>query len=196
MSAHVDGNSPGPRYGHGRDALLAAAVRVVASDGLRKLTYRAVAREAGVTYGLVHHHFGSRDALIEAALEYSVRTSIVAITTSPGSGDIDALFADLSEIVAADPATQAFQYELILEAQRRPELMPIVDRLYASYRTALAAEFSLAGLPNDDAVVRLIFAALDGLVFQQTAMGGAEHTRDALARLRDILHLLSDRLTG
>ncbi|WP_416979825.1 TetR family transcriptional regulator [Streptomyces sp. T028] len=45
-------------YGEGRDALLIAAVRVVARDGLRKLTYRAVAAEAGVTHGLVAHHFG------------------------------------------------------------------------------------------------------------------------------------------
>ncbi|MDW6064630.1 TetR family transcriptional regulator [Streptomyces sp. FXJ1.4098] len=28
--------------------------------GLRRLTYRAVAEEAGVTHGLVVHHFGSR----------------------------------------------------------------------------------------------------------------------------------------
>ncbi|MFE4582354.1 hypothetical protein ACFRKC_42725, partial [Streptomyces chartreusis] len=34
-------------YGEGREALLNAAVRVVARGGLRKLTYRAVAQEAG-----------------------------------------------------------------------------------------------------------------------------------------------------
>ena len=47
-----------PGYGEGRDALLTATVRVVARRGLRNLTYRAVAEEAGVTHGLVAHYFG------------------------------------------------------------------------------------------------------------------------------------------
>lgn len=38
-------------YGAGREALLNAAVRVVARGGLRKLTYRAVAEEAGSPTG-------------------------------------------------------------------------------------------------------------------------------------------------
>ncbi len=58
-----------PRYGEGRSALLAAAVHVGATRGLRHLTYRSVAAEAGVAPGLVAHHFGTRDALIEEALE-------------------------------------------------------------------------------------------------------------------------------
>lgn len=38
-------------YGEGREALLNAAVHVVARGGLRKLTYRAVAEEAGSPTG-------------------------------------------------------------------------------------------------------------------------------------------------
>ena len=46
-------------YDEGREALLQAAVRVVADKGLRGLTFRAVAEEAGVNNTLVVHHFGS-----------------------------------------------------------------------------------------------------------------------------------------
>jgi AcrR family transcriptional regulator len=60
-------------YGDGREALLTAAVRVVARKGIRHLTYRALARQAGVTHGLVTYHFGSRDALIRAALQCTAR---------------------------------------------------------------------------------------------------------------------------
>jgi AcrR family transcriptional regulator len=63
-------------YGNGRRALLDATVRVVARKGLRGLTYREVAAEAGVTYGLVHHHFGSRDALVQESLKHAVRESL------------------------------------------------------------------------------------------------------------------------
>ncbi len=59
------------RYGDGREALLAAVVHVVADRGLRGLTYRAVAEHAGVNNTLISHHFGSRDALLEAAMEWA-----------------------------------------------------------------------------------------------------------------------------
>ena len=56
------------QYGGGREALLEATVRVVARAGLRKVTNRVVAEEAGVTHGLVSHHFGTRDALLRETL--------------------------------------------------------------------------------------------------------------------------------
>jgi AcrR family transcriptional regulator len=180
-------------YGVGRDALLAAAVKVVASQGLRHLTYRAVAQEAGVTHGLVSHHFGTRDALIEAALQYSLDGSVVGITADPGSGRIDALFRGLAELVNADPDTQAFQYELVLEARRRPELRSVATTLYESYRAALRVEFERAGLGSDEAVVHLVFAALDGLVFQRVCQVDDVPIDQALDRLRRMVRqLLTD----
>ncbi|MFP5384009.1 MAG: TetR/AcrR family transcriptional regulator [Gammaproteobacteria bacterium] len=48
------------RYHHGdlREALLAAAERVLERDGLEKFTLRACAREAGVSHAAPAHHFG------------------------------------------------------------------------------------------------------------------------------------------
>ena len=51
-------------------------MHVVATRGLRHLTYRSVAQQAGVAHGLVAHHFGTRDALLEAALEFSLDNSV------------------------------------------------------------------------------------------------------------------------
>lgn len=187
MTASKAGARARPGYGRGREALLAAVIRVVAEGGLRNLTYRAVAREAGVAHGLVTHHFGSRDALLAAALRYSLERSIPALTADPGSGRIDSLFDGLAEMVEADPATQAFQFELILEARRQPELRPLVEALYDAYRAALRAELDLTGLDWDDDMVHLLFAALDGLVFQQTSMGDARATERSLAALRKVI---------
>ncbi len=181
------GARPAPGYGEGRRALLAAAVHVVATRGLRHLTYRSVAQEAGVAHGLVAHHFGSRDALLEAALEYSLDNSVASISAEPGSGDLDALFAGVVDMVQANPDDQAFQYELILEARRRDELRPHVEQLYATYRAALRAELVAAGIPGDDDLVHLVFAAVDGLVFQQVCLGTSAATQGALAQLRRVL---------
>lgn len=182
---------PAPGYGEGRQALLEAAVHVVATRGLRHLTYRSVAQQAGVAHGLVAHHFGTRDALLEAALEFSLDNSVSSISADPGSGDLDALFAGVVEMVQANPDDQAFQYELILEARRRPELRPQVEQVYATYRQALRTELEAAGVRPDDALVHLVFAAVDGLVFQQVCLDDPGAARAGVDRLRDLLRPLS-----
>ncbi|WP_431771200.1 TetR/AcrR family transcriptional regulator [Streptomyces cucumeris] len=179
-------------YGAGREALLAAAVRVVARRGLRHLTYRAVAEEAGVTHGLVVHHFGSRDALIEQALAHSVRTSLSVSAVEPGTGRATDFATGLSAMVTGDPDAQAFQYELLLESRRRPELLPQLRGLYEEYFDAAQRELSRM-LPEgaNRALARLVFAALDGLVLHQLVLGGAEHTDAALEELRSLLRALT-----
>lgn len=182
---------PAPGYGEGRQALLAAAVHVVGTRGLRHLTYRSVAQEAGVAHGLVAHHFGSRAALLEAALEFSLANSVGSISADPGSGDLDALFAGVVEMVQANPDDQAFQYELILEARRRPELRPHVEHVYATYRRALRGELEAAGIDADDALVHLVFAAVDGLVFQQVCLEDPAAAQAGVLRLRALLRPLA-----
>ena len=178
-------------YGEGREALLNAAVHVVARGGLRKLTYRAVAEEAGVTHGLVVHHFGSRDALIEEALAHTIRTSLNTSDLEPGTGKVADFSTGLSEMVTADPDTQAFQYELLLESRRRPELLPQIRELYDEYFDAAQREL-VRMLPAgaDKALTRLVFAALDGLVLHQLVLGEPDVTDAALEELRCLLRLL------
>ncbi|MEW2486346.1 TetR family transcriptional regulator [Streptomyces sp. NPDC048411] len=178
-------------YGAGREALLSAAVRVVARGGLRKLTYRAVAEEAGVTHGLVVHHFGSRDALIEEALTHAVRTSLSTSALEPGTGKVTDFSTGLSEMVTADPDIQVFQYELLLESRRRPELLPPLRALYDEYFEATQRELTriLPGGANP-ALMRLVFAALDGLVLHQLVFDEPAVTDAAVEELRVLLRLL------
>ncbi|OPG09522.1 TetR family transcriptional regulator [Streptomyces sp. GKU 895] len=179
------------QYGEGREALLNAAVRVVARGGLRRLTYRAVAEEAGVTHGLVVHHFGSRDALIEETLAHTIRTSLSTSALEPGTGKVADFSAGLSEMVTADPDLQAFQYELLLESRRRPELLPQIRALYDEYFDATRRELTrMLPAGADKALTRLVFAALDGLVLHQLVLGEPDVTDAALDELRSLLRLL------
>ena len=50
------------------EKLIAAAGEMLAEVGPRALSVRAVAQRAGVNHGLVHHYFGSKDALLRAAM--------------------------------------------------------------------------------------------------------------------------------
>ncbi|MEU4038286.1 TetR/AcrR family transcriptional regulator [Streptomyces collinus] len=181
-------------YGEGREALLRAAVRVVGRRGLRHLTYRAVAEEAGVTHGLVVHHFGSRDALIEESLAHAIRVSLSSSLLEPGTGRPEDFVAGLTEMVEEDADGQAYQYELLLEARRRRELLPQVRELYDEYFEASRRELDRI-LPQgaSPALNRVVFAALDGLVLHQlTGIADRADTEAGLAELRSLLRLLSE----
>jgi len=126
------------KYGTGKEALLRAAVSVVAAKGLRGLTYRSVAEAAGVNNTLVAHHFGSRDALIAAALDWAAEQSISASRLREAATLGHSFTDSLLELLLAEPELQVFQYEMILEARRRPELSEAVTALYENYISALA----------------------------------------------------------
>jgi AcrR family transcriptional regulator len=55
-------------YHHGnlRAAILAAAVRTVASDGVDGLSLRAIAKDLGVSHTAFRRHFGSREGVLNA----------------------------------------------------------------------------------------------------------------------------------
>jgi AcrR family transcriptional regulator len=55
-----------------RDRLMDAAFAVVARDGLEAASVKSIAAQAGIAPGLVHYHFASKDALLEAALRRAV----------------------------------------------------------------------------------------------------------------------------
>lgn len=52
-----------------RTRILDACERTIAESGLRGFRMSTVAREAGVSIGLLAYHFGDRDGLLQAALD-------------------------------------------------------------------------------------------------------------------------------
>lgn len=188
---HYDERRPG--YGDGRAALIAATIRVVAAHGVGKLTYRAVAQEAGVTHGTVQHHFANLDALLEAALQHCVEVCLEGSAMITDSARIDDFVATLGDSVRNTLDEQVFQFELVLASRRRPELRPHIDRYYENYRDATRTALKRMGLPDDLHTVDIVFSALDGLVFRAVSLGGDDLTNldGQLDRLRELLRQLS-----
>lgn len=63
-------------------ALVEAAARLLTEQAPNTITGRDLAAEAGVNYGLVHHYFGGRDALLAAGMD-ALRDDF---TTKHGNG--------------------------------------------------------------------------------------------------------------
>ena len=54
-------------------ALITAAGTLFAKHGVKAVTTRAIADLAGENIGNIHYHFGGKDGLLEAALEYAIK---------------------------------------------------------------------------------------------------------------------------
>jgi len=73
--------------------IIAAARQLFAERDLLAVSVRDVAKAAGVTHGLVHHYFGTKEQLIAEVLKSAILSSaeVLAanpITTSPDSLDV------------------------------------------------------------------------------------------------------------
>lgn len=180
-------------YGQRRDALLKAVVTTVALGGMRNLSYRTVAKHAGVAHGLIAHHFGSIDALLEAALLHSIDESIEDLVIDPPSASIDDFARELVAGVQRHPEIFAFQYEVMLEARRTPGLRRHLAMVHERYRAIIRGVLVRMGLPADPGMVHLVYATLEGIVFHQMVQVDPAAGELALERLRTVLQSILDR---
>ncbi len=168
----------------GRIALLRATVAVVGVGGLHALTYRAVAAEAGVSHGLVRHHFGTKDQLIAEAMEFAIDESLRGSNMLESGLTVSTFAAGIESLADRESSVQSFQYELLLESRRRPELRPLAERHYRAYREAIARQLERLGV-EDPELTELIWFALDGIVFKQLVL--PEDVSPALRRVRTLI---------
>ena len=185
-------NPPSTRlpYGDGRDALLSAVIDVVGEKGLRGVTYRAVASRAGVNHTLVTHHFGSIEGLLAATMEWAIQRSIEE-TGLEKIADFDESFADsLLETVSREPELQLFQFEMLLESRRNPEVRALVERLYANYMSTVEDALRQRGLNVDNGAALAIFAALDGLMLQFLTISDPEKIKAAVIQVGKLVAIL------
>jgi DNA-binding transcriptional regulator YbjK len=112
-----------------RRRLIDAAIRVVGRDGIAGLSHRSVAAEADVPLGSTTYHFATLEELMVAALRQSNENfGRVLAEQLPKDGEGD-LAAELARALGAwlggDRTGVELEYELYLEALRRPALRPV-----------------------------------------------------------------------
>jgi AcrR family transcriptional regulator len=87
--------------GNGRERILRVAIRHFADRGFDGTTTVAVAREARVTQPDVHHHFGSKQKLWEAAVDevFSRLSTLAQMIPGPGDDPVTAANKVLAQLV-------------------------------------------------------------------------------------------------
>ena len=161
--------------------IVAAMRSSVSTLGAAGATFDHVARQAGVSRGLLHYYFGSKERLLVEVVRQDCEVRIASLEQRlAGAGSVEAivevLVSELEAFVADEPGFQAVVYEMLSASRRSEEIQAELAELYRRWRAHLAAALArkqdegvvrLAAEP--EAVASVIFALGDGMGLQLTS---------------------------
>lgn len=126
-------DTTGPAIAPSAARIRAAALRLFAAQGTAATSLRAIAASAGVSVGLVQHHFPTKADLVRAVDDH-VRQVVGAAMTQPAPGPPDDSVADVGRRVTAliveQPDVVNYLTHALVEGQ--PLGATIFDALAAS----------------------------------------------------------------
>ncbi len=160
-----------------RHAILSAAERAFARHGFHSTSMQAICREAGISPGTLYLYFPSKVALIAGLCERD-RTEIRdALSRVEVAADVlSALEAMLTHYACVEPQERrALIFEIGAEAQRNPDIAKLMVETDAFF-SSLIHDTILKAVNNNqlivkadiDAVIALIFAVGDGILWRAT----------------------------
>jgi len=160
-----------------RAALLDAAIEVLAREGARGLTFRAVDTEAQVPAGTASNYFSNRDDLLtQVAHRFYERLepdAEVLASTLAGPRDRDRvteIMRDLVERVSGFRSGYLALLELRLESTRRPALRALLSERIRADVDANIRHHEESGLPGDATTVVLLYLALNWLILERLTL--------------------------
>ncbi|HBF85970.1 MAG TPA: TetR family transcriptional regulator [Streptomyces sp.] len=174
-----------------RAALVDAAIEVLAREGARGLTFRAVDTEAAVPVGTASNYFANRDDLLTQAggrvyerLRPDEETIARQRTATPDHEGYTQLMRELVGRVSGFRTGYLALLELRLEATRRPELRRVLTERVRSDVDANVTYHEASGLPGDATAVRLLILTLNWLIVEQLTLPDvfSEAERDQLVQ--------------
>ncbi|MGC5012340.1 TetR/AcrR family transcriptional regulator [Streptosporangium sp. DT93] len=171
-----------------RQALIDAAIEVLAREGARGLTFRAVDAEAAVPPGTASNYFANRDDLFTQVggriYERLLPDDATILRSREGVQD-EARYAELMHELLARVSAFGSGYlallELRLESTRRPELRAVLTKRIREDIDANIGHHAVSGLPGDSTSVVLLYLALNWLILERLTLPGIfteEETRE------------------
>lgn len=150
----------------------------VGTRGAAGSTFDQVAREAGVSRGLLHYYFGSKERLLVEVVRHDCDVRMAAIeaslaTASSADAIVRILVEALEELVERDPGAFALVFEMFTASRQNDELGEAMAELYRRVRDQIAGMLrgkrdegvvELRGEP--ESVAAMLIAMADGLALQ------------------------------
>jgi AcrR family transcriptional regulator len=150
----------------------------VGRRGAAGSTFDHVAREAGVSRGLLHYYFGSKERLLVEVVRHDCEVRIKVMDERLARADsvdaiVQALVVGLEEFIEDEPGSQAVTYEMLSASRHSDEIRAELAELYRRWREHLAdalREKERQGVvklqADPESVAAVLFALGDGFGIQ------------------------------
>lgn len=152
-----------------RDQLADAAIEVLAREGSRGLTHRAVDAQADQPAGTTSRYFRTREALRTAIVERVRALHFADLRRAPrGPVEPGELAEHLTSMVYAAITTNRVRHlaiiDLFMEAARHPELRPLMAATRTAQIQLMRDIHHAAGMDLTASDAELLVAAITGIV--------------------------------
>jgi len=150
----------------------------VATRGAAASTFEHVAREAGVSRGLLHYYFGTKERLLVEVVRRDAEIRVARLDEPLGKAKtvddvLDVLVSSLTDLIQNEPGFFLLLYELFSAGRRNPEIQHEVGQLFERTRSHVAEVLKTKereGVLNlrfdAEAIVSYLFALGDGFALQ------------------------------
>jgi TetR/AcrR family transcriptional regulator, regulator of cefoperazone and chloramphenicol sensitivity len=118
---------PGPRSDERRERLVAAGYRAMVRSGLAGARTRDIAAEAGITVATLHYYFPTKNDLVRAVLEHTIRERMLAplrldADWADGPAALRTMIVGLSRQAEAEPGHFRLLNEMTWSAREDPAI--------------------------------------------------------------------------
>jgi AcrR family transcriptional regulator len=176
----------------------------VARRGTAGSTFDHVSREAGVSRGLLHYYFGTKEQLLVEAVrrDCELRMELLErrLASAQSADDyIDLMAQNLQETVHEEPEFVTLVFELFTLSRRNEDIAAEYAGLMQRMRGQVAAMLAAAqdeGIlrlhAEPDAVAEILFSLADGLALRMLAEPDRDFTATVQAGILAVRALLTD----
>jgi AcrR family transcriptional regulator len=197
VSTDPAGDAPGEPRGPGRprdarndQAILDAAVAILAEQGYSGLTIEGVAARAGVGRPTIYRRWPSKPALVVAALAQSALLAVPAADTGSLRSDLIAVQRHQVELMSS-PESRRVTAGLVADLAADPELAESYVSQYLEPRRAVVWQVLQRGVDRGelDAGVdfALVYDLLGGPLFMRAVVWGQQLPPDAAEKTADVI---------
>jgi AcrR family transcriptional regulator len=176
MTAPVE--APTRLEGDKAQRIIEAMRASVGTRGAAGSTFDHVAREAGVSRGLLHYYFGSKEQLLIEVVRHDCEVRIDRVDEGIARArNVDeivaALVVGLEEFIEGEPGSQAVIYEILSASRHSDEIRAELAELYRRWRAHLGEglrakerEGVVRLRADPESVASMLFALADGFGIQ------------------------------
>ena len=191
--ARVVGGGPGrPRSRAAQQAILNAALALLAESGFEGMSVEAVAERAGVGKATIYRRWKSKQELVAAALA-TIDAQVALPDTGSTRGDLQELVRTYYRVTTAGTALGPSISRVVVAAAHNPELLGILRETVMEKRKAMGQAILRRGVERGevrpDVDLDLVIELLVGMILQRVVINSAEVTT-LLPLIEDTLDIL------